>query len=58
MTTAAVNLWGTRIGAVTSDEDGGPARFQYSPGFLDSHIEVAPLTMALRRADSKSARVT
>lgn len=51
MTTAAVNLWGTRIGAVTSDEDGGPARFQYSPGFLDSHIEVAPLTMPLRRAE-------
>jgi len=51
VTTAAVNLWGTRIGAVTSDEDGGPARFQYSPGFLASHIEVAPLTMPLRRAE-------
>ncbi|MDQ2759096.1 MAG: type II toxin-antitoxin system HipA family toxin [Actinomycetota bacterium] len=51
MTTAAVNLWGTRIGAVTSDEDGGAARFQYSPGFVESHIEVAPLTMALRRAE-------
>ncbi len=51
MTTAAVNLWGTRIGAVTSDEDGGAARFQYSPGFVESHIEVAPLTMPLRRAE-------
>lgn len=51
MTTAAVNLWGTRIGAVTSDEDGGATRFQYSPGFLESHIEVAPLTMPLRRAE-------
>lgn len=51
MTTAAVNLWGTPIGAVTSDEDGGAARFQYSPGFLESRIEVAPLTMPLRRAE-------
>ena len=49
MTTAAVNLWGTRIGAVSSDDHGGPARFQYSPGFLESHIEIAPLTMPLRR---------
>ncbi len=51
MTTAAVNLWGTRIGAVTSDEGGGAARFQYSPEFLESHIEVAPLTMPLRRPE-------
>jgi serine/threonine-protein kinase HipA len=51
VTTAAVNLWGTRIGAVTSDADGGAARFQYSPGFVESHIEVAPLTMPLRRAE-------
>lgn len=51
MTTAAVNLWGTRIGAVTAEDDGGAARFQYSPGFIESHIEVAPLTMPLRRAE-------
>jgi serine/threonine-protein kinase HipA len=51
VTTAAVNLWGIRIGAVTCDEDSVPARFQYSPGFVESHIEVAPLTMPLRRAE-------
>lgn len=51
MTTAAVNLWGTRIGAVSADGDSRAARFQYSPGFLESHIEVAPLTMPLRRAE-------
>jgi serine/threonine-protein kinase HipA len=57
VTTAAVNLWGTRIGAVTSDEDGGAARFQYSPEFLESHIEVAPLTMPLRRAEYSFPRL-
>jgi serine/threonine-protein kinase HipA len=51
VTTTAVSLWGSRIGAVTSDEDGGAARFQYAPEFLDSHVEVAPLTMPLRRAE-------
>ncbi len=47
-TTARVTLWGTRIGAVSIADAAGVASFQYEPSFLDSGIEVAPLTMPLR----------
>jgi serine/threonine-protein kinase HipA len=49
-TDAAVNLWGTRIGAVTLDDGARDAVFQYDPDFLRSRIQVAPLTMPLRAA--------
>src|ERR1700704_2620187 len=41
-------MWGPPIGAVSMPDDGRVAVFQYDPGFLDSGIEVAPLTMPLR----------
>lgn len=47
MTTAWVNLWGTPIGAVTLDEPGGVAAFQYTGEFLPSGIQVAPIMMPL-----------
>ncbi|HEY4349283.1 MAG TPA: type II toxin-antitoxin system HipA family toxin [Gaiellaceae bacterium] len=48
MTVAAVNLWGSRIGAVSLPEGARTASFQYEPAFASSGIEVAPLTMPLR----------
>lgn len=47
-TVAEVRLWGSRIAAVSMDEAGGPAVFQYSPEFVDSGIQVSPLKMPLR----------
>ncbi len=47
MTTAAVNLWGTRIAAVTWVEERDLGFFEYDPEFLSSGIEVAPLVMPL-----------
>jgi serine/threonine-protein kinase HipA len=49
MTVAAVKLWGKAIGAVSWDEGAGLANFQYEPDFVDSGIEVAPVTMPLSR---------
>ena len=46
-TVAEVKMWGTRVGAVALAEDTGVATFQYDPDFLNSHIEIAPLTMQL-----------
>ena len=50
MTTASVELWGRRIGAVTWDSDHNIGIFQYTPEFGDSGIEVAPLRMPWREA--------
>lgn len=47
MTTAAVNLWGTRIGAVSWNKAQGVAVFQYDPKFISSGIEVSPIRMPL-----------
>lgn len=47
MTVAAVELWGTRIGAVALTEANAVASFQYEPAFLASGIELAPLMMPL-----------
>lgn len=45
---AEVRLWGRTIGAASIDDAGGPATFQYTPEFVDSGIQVAPLAMPLR----------
>ena len=47
--TAQVRLWGRTIGAVSLDPGELTAVFQYVPEFAASGIEIAPLTMALRR---------
>ena len=47
MTTAEIRLWGRMIGAVSWDKEAELANFEYLPEFVDSNIEVAPLTMPL-----------
>jgi len=46
--TADIILWGNSIGSAAWDTDRQLARFEYAPDFLDSGIELAPLTMPLR----------
>jgi serine/threonine-protein kinase HipA len=46
---AEVRLWGRTIGAVTMDDGRDYATFQYTPEFVDSGIQVSPVTMPLRR---------
>jgi serine/threonine-protein kinase HipA len=48
--TARVLLWGSDIGAVTWLDDRAIGVFQYTPEFVDSGIEVAPLSMPLHVA--------
>ena len=47
MTTASVVLWGRDIAAVTWDETRDIGVFQYQPEFVNSGIQVAPLTIRL-----------
>ena len=46
-TLAEVKLWGRTIGAVSLDSGKQCANFQYEPSFVESGIELAPLTMPL-----------
>jgi serine/threonine-protein kinase HipA len=48
-TVAEVRLWGRMIGAVSIEESVRIAAFQYDPAFLDSGIELSPITMPLSR---------
>lgn len=50
MTDATIRLWGRDIAAVTWPEAGDHAIFQYTPEFVDSGVQVAPLAMPLRLA--------
>jgi len=47
--TADIILWGNAIGSASWDADRQLALFQYAPDFLDSRIELAPLTMPLKK---------
>lgn len=47
MTIAEVKLWGKSIGAVAWDEDNRLGHFEYEKSFVNSGIELAPLTMPL-----------
>ena len=49
MSTAAVNLWGRRIGAVTWNAEQKLGFFEFEPTFVPSGIEVAPICMPLSR---------
>jgi len=48
MTTASVELWGRRIGAVTWVPERSLGVFQYTPEFESSAIELSPLQMPWR----------
>ncbi len=47
MSLAEVKLWGRTIGAVSLEDNGRFAAFQYDPAFARSGIEVSPITMPL-----------
>ncbi|MCY4291017.1 MAG: type II toxin-antitoxin system HipA family toxin [Roseovarius sp.] len=58
MTTASVELWGQRIGAVTWVAERGIGIFQYTPEFAASTIQVSPLQMPLREASYDFAELS
>ncbi|MEQ9187063.1 MAG: HipA N-terminal domain-containing protein [Cryomorphaceae bacterium] len=42
---AFISIWGQRVGAVAWNEHDGTAAFEYDPGFLQTGLELAPITM-------------
>ena len=50
MTDATVRLWGRDVAAVSWLADRGVAAFQYMPAFVESGVQLAPMTMPLSSA--------
>jgi serine/threonine-protein kinase HipA len=48
-TVAEVRLWGSRIGAVSLEDDADTAAFAFEPAFVDSGVQPAPIVMPLGR---------
>jgi len=48
VTVATVKLWHHEVGAVAWDTERGLGRFEFAPGFLQTGLPVAPLTLPLR----------
>ena len=57
MTLATATLWGTRVAAVSIDDDDRYATFQYDPAFAESGIELSPVPMPLRAAPYRFTRL-
>jgi serine/threonine-protein kinase HipA len=47
MTVAEVQLWGRTIGAVSLEDGGSIAAFEYDPAFAQSGIQISPIAMPL-----------
>lgn len=47
MTTAIINLWNKRVGAVLWDENSQLASFEYDPDFIREDLDIAPIKMPL-----------
>lgn len=50
VTVIEVRVWGKTVGAVALDPKLGYYAFEYAPRFVDSQVELAPLTMPLSAA--------
>jgi serine/threonine-protein kinase HipA len=50
ITTAFIHLWNQRVGAIAWDENTGLGSFEYEPAFLESGLDLAPLTMPVEGA--------
>jgi serine/threonine-protein kinase HipA len=53
ITTAYINLWSKRVGAVSWNNDTGIASFEYEPSFLDTELEIAPIKLPISGAKKR-----
>ena len=50
ITTAFINLWGQRVGAVAWNAETGVADFEFEPAFTRGELDIAPIKMPVRGA--------
>jgi serine/threonine-protein kinase HipA len=53
ITTAYVNIWNKRVGAIAWDKDNGMGSFEYEPSFLSTEWDLAPVKMPIAAAEKK-----
>jgi serine/threonine-protein kinase HipA len=53
ITTAFVNLWNKRVGAVAWDAENRIGSFEYEPAFLTNKWDIAPLKMPIEEAQGR-----
>ncbi len=53
ITTAYINIWNKRVGAIAWDDSNGLASFEYETSFLANNWDLAPLKMSIFGADKQ-----
>ncbi|MBP7808621.1 MAG: type II toxin-antitoxin system HipA family toxin [Bacteroidia bacterium] len=53
ITTAIVNIWNQRVGAIAWDSDTGIGSFEYERNFLKKKLDLAPIKMPISKAEKK-----
>ncbi len=53
ITTAYINIWNKRVGAIAWDDSNGLASFEYETSFLANNWDLAPLKMPILGADKQ-----
>jgi serine/threonine-protein kinase HipA len=47
ITTAYINIWNKRVGAIAWNENTGIAIFEYQPSFFENEWDLSPLKMPM-----------
>jgi serine/threonine-protein kinase HipA len=53
ITTAYINIWNERVGAIAWNENTGIATFEYQPSFFENEWDLSPLKMPMDGAEKK-----
>ena len=53
ITTAFINIWNTRVGAIAWNSETGLGSFEYDTSFLKNNWDLAPITMPIQKAEKK-----
>jgi serine/threonine-protein kinase HipA len=53
ISTAFVNLWGERVGAIAWDSGNGLGSFEFEPKFLNSGLDISPILMPANNAKNR-----
>jgi serine/threonine-protein kinase HipA len=53
ITTAYINIWNKRVGAIAWNENTGIAIFEYQPSFFENEWDLSPLKMPMDGAEKK-----